>query len=75
MIVIDCNLAAPVTVNAKTFDVIPLALAEMLAVPAPTALARPLALIVATEALEEFQVTELVTLCVEPSLYVPIAVS
>ena len=44
-------------------------------VPAPTAVANPVLLIVATEVFEEPQATEFVRFCVEPSLYFPVAVN
>ena|SRR5689334_22227333 len=74
LIVIDCRVA-PVTVSAMGFEGMPLSVAVMLVVPAPRPLARPLALIVATEVFEEIHVTEFVTLVVEPSLSVPMAVN
>jgi hypothetical protein len=71
---IDCSVAT-VTVKAMLFDVIPLWVALMFAEPTLFADARPLALTVATEVLEEFHVTELVRFCVLPSVKVPVAVS
>jgi hypothetical protein len=44
-------------------------------VPAPTAVAKPVPLIVATELFEELQATEFLRFCVLPSLYVPVAVN
>ena len=49
--------------------------AEMVALPVPAPVARPLLLIVATALFEEPQVTELVKFCVLPSLKVPVAVN
>ena len=40
----------------------------MVLVPVPTALAKPVLLMVATEVFEELQVAEFVRFCVEPSL-------
>ena len=47
----------------------------MVLVPVPTALAKPVLLMVATEVFEELQVAVLVRFCVLPSLYVPMAVN
>jgi len=74
LIVIDCNVAA-VTVSDTEFDVIPPCVAVMVADPPPTPFAKPLPLTIATDVFEEFQLTELVRFCVEPSLNVPIAVN
>ena len=71
---IDCSVAA-VMVKATLFDVMPLWVALIFAEPTPLAVTRPLALTVATEVLEEFQVTELVRFCVLPSVKVPVAVN
>jgi hypothetical protein len=43
--------------------------------PTATLVARPETEIVATEGFEELQVTEFVMVCIEPSLYVPVAVN
>lgn len=74
LIAIDCNVAA-VTVSVTVLDVIPPCEAVMVVDPAPTPLAKPLALTITTDAFEELQLTELVIFWVEPSLNVPIAVS
>jgi len=71
---IDCSVAA-VTANAMVFDVTPLWVALMFAEPTLFAVARPLALTVATEVLEEFHVAEFVRFCVLPSVKVPVAVN
>ena len=71
---IDCSVAA-VTVSTAVFEVTPLSEAVMLLVPVPTPEARPEALIVATLAVPEVQLTDEVRFCVEPSLYVPVAVN
>jgi hypothetical protein len=47
--------------------------AVMVAVPTPVPVANPLLAMVATVAEDELQVTELVRVCVLPSLYVPVA--
>ena len=47
----------------------------MVALPADTPVANPLALIVATAVLDDVQVTWLVIFCVLPSEYVPVAVN
>jgi hypothetical protein len=47
----------------------------MVLLPVPTPVANPVVLIIATEVLEELQVTEFVRFCVLPSLYVPVAVN
>ena len=73
VIAIDCSVAA-VTARAITLDVTPLWVAVMLLEPIPTPVASPLALIEATEVVEEFHVAELVRFCVVPSLNVPVAV-
>jgi len=59
LIVIDCNVAA-LTVNDTVLDVIPPCEAVMVVDPPPTPLAKPLPLTVATDVLEEFQLTEFV---------------
>ena len=57
VIVIDSSAAA-VAVSATAFEVIPFWEAVMLVEPLPaTAVARPVALMVATAGIEEFQVT------------------
>jgi hypothetical protein len=43
--------------------------------PVAKPIARPLALIVATDGVEEFQLTELVKSCVLPSAYAPVAMN
>src|SRR5438067_10922566 len=65
--VIDCSVAA-VTVSTSVFEVTPLCVAVMLVEPMPVPVARPLALMVATDELEEAQVTEVVRFWVLPSL-------
>ena len=70
---IDCSAAA-VTVNTVE-PVIPLSVALIVEVPAPTAVASPVLEIVATEVVAEAQVTWLVRFCVELSVYVPVAVN
>jgi hypothetical protein len=74
LMVIDCSATA-VTVNMKLFEVMPLSVAVMPVEPAAIPLARPPALIAATEVLEELHVTEFVRFWVEPSLNAPIAVN
>lgn len=59
LMLIDCSVAA-VTVKAKVLEVTPLCVAVMFVAPAPVPVTRPLALIVATAVLDEFQVAELV---------------
>jgi hypothetical protein len=66
MTAIDVNVAA-VTVNVVE-PVTPPLVAEIVEVPAFSADAKPLALIVAAAVLEEDQVAVLVRFCVEPSL-------
>jgi hypothetical protein len=63
------------TVSAKVFDVTPLKAAVMLVCPADWAVAMPLALTLATAGALDDQVTWLVRLAVELSLYVPVAVN
>ena len=74
LMLIDCSVAA-VTVKAMLFDVMPVWVALMFADLVLFAVARPLALTVATELLEEFHVAELVRFCVLPSVKVPVAVN
>jgi hypothetical protein len=63
---IDDNTAA---VTVRVVDpVTEPEVAWMVLLPFPTPLAKPVLLIVATEAFEELQVAELVRFCVEPSL-------
>ena len=57
--VIDCNAAA-VTVSTRMFEVTPFWVAVMLVEPTPVPVARPLALMVAADAFEEAQATEVV---------------
>ena len=56
--VIDCSVAA-VTVSTSGLEVIPLSVSVMLVEPMPLPVARPPALMLATDVLEELQVTEL----------------
>ena len=63
---IDCNVF--VTVNTAAGDVTEPSVAVMLLEPALTPVARPAALIVATEVVPDVQVTELVIFAVLPSL-------
>ena len=62
------------TVNV-VLPVIPLSVAEMLVLPALTAVASPALVMVATPVFEEAQVTEPVRFWVLPSEYVPVAVN
>lgn len=71
---IDCRVAA-VTVRAKVLEVIPLWAAVTFVDPIPVPIASPLALMVATDVLDEVQAAELVKSCVLPSLKVPVAVN
>lgn len=71
---IVCSAAA-VTVNPTAFEVTPFCIAVTFVEPALFAVAKPLALIVATVVFEEFQVTELVRFWVLPSVKVPLAVN
>jgi len=64
---IDCSVR-PVTVSRMVLDVTLLSEALMLVAPAARAVAKPVALIGATAAFEEFQATWEVMLAVEPSL-------
>ena len=57
--VIDCRVVA-ITVRATAFDVTPAKVAVMFVTPAPTPVATPPELMVATDGLEEVQPTELV---------------
>lgn len=70
----DCSAAA-VTVNEKAFEVTPLKLAVMLALPIPAPVARPAVLIATTAGEVEAQVTWVVRFAVLESLYVPVAVN
>ena len=72
--VIDCSVAA-VTVSTSVFEVTPLWVAVMLVEPTPVPVARPLALMVAADAFEEDQATEVVRFWVLPSLKLPVAVN
>ena len=74
VIVMDCSVGA-VTVSVTEFEVIPLWEAVMVVEPVVTAVARPLAPILATAGFDEIQVAELVRFCVVPSLNVPLAVN
>jgi hypothetical protein len=74
IIAIEVSVGA-VTVNPKLFDVTPLSEAAMLVDPAPTPVASPVPLIVATPVFDDLHVTWLVMLAVELSLYVPAAVN
>lgn len=74
--VMDCSVpVTAVTVNAKTFEVMPFWAAVMLLEPKATPVARPAPLTVATAGLEEVHATELVKFCVLPSLKVPTALN
>jgi len=72
LIATDCKVAL-LTVSVRLFEVIPFWDAVMLAVPAESPLASPFAFTVATAALDDFQVTDAVSVCVLPSLNVPTA--
>ena len=74
LMVIDCSAAA-VTVSVIEFDVMPFCVALIALLPAATPVANPAALTVATDAFDEFHVTELLRFCVLPSLNVPVAVN
>ena len=74
VIAIDCRVAG-VTVKVSVFEVTPLELAVITDVPGLTAVARPVALIVATPGVAEFHVAVLVRFCVVLSLNVPVAVN
>jgi hypothetical protein len=71
---IDCNVGA-VTVSARTLEVIPACVALMLLEPTLAPVATPLVVIVAAVVFEDVHVTELVRLCVLPSVNVPVAVN
>jgi hypothetical protein len=58
-----------------TDAVIPWKLAEIFADPAPTAVAAPVAATVATLGVSDAHVTEAVIFCVDPSVYVPVALN
>jgi hypothetical protein len=66
--------AAGVTVSAVLPVMLP-EVAEIVVVPAATAVARPLAAMVAVAVLDDAQVAVEVRFCVEPSVYVPVAVN
>ena len=74
LIVIDRNVAA-VTVRVIELDVMPFWVALIALLPAARPLANPLALTVATAAMDEFQVAEFVRSWVLPSLKIPVAVN
>ena len=59
LMVIDCSVAA-VTVSTSVFEVTPLWVALMLVEPIPLPVARPAALMLTTDELEEAQATEVV---------------
>jgi hypothetical protein len=63
------------TVNVAGADVFPAAVAVMFVLPVATAVAKPLAAMVATLVLDDAQVTELVRSFVELSEYIPVAVN
>src|SRR5437763_13744709 len=68
---IDCSVAA-VTVSTSVLEVTPLCAAVMLVEPTTVPVARPLALMVAADAFEEDQATEVVRFWVLPSLKVQV---
>ena len=72
--VIDCSVAA-VTVSTSVLEVTLLWVAVMLVEPMPKPVARPVALMLATDAFEEAQATEVVRFWVLPSLKLPVAVN
>jgi hypothetical protein len=74
LMAIDCRTAA-VTLSATEFEVTPFCAALIFVVPVPAAVAKPEALMVATEEFDDDQVTELVRFCELPSLKVPDAVN
>lgn len=74
LMVIDRSVAA-VIVRTIELEVIPFCVALIVLVPAVAPVTRPAALIVATDAFDEFHVTELVKSCVLPSLNVPVALN
>lgn len=74
LIVIDLSVAA-VTVRVKLFEVIPLCVATITLDPALRPVLTPPEARLATAALEELQVAELVKSWVVPSLKMPIAVN
>ena len=75
LMVIDSSAAA-VAVSTTVLEVIPLKVAEMLVEPLPaTAIASPVALMVATAGADELQVTVLVTSALLPSLKVAMALN
>src|SRR5205807_834581 len=74
LMVIDCSVAA-VTVSTSVFAVTPLWVAVILVEPMPKPVARPLALMLATDAFEEAHATEVVRFWVLPSLKLPVAVN
>jgi hypothetical protein len=70
---IDVSVAAVMVSVVE--PVTPPLVAEIVEVPGLSADAKPVALIVAVEVLEDAHVALLVRFCVEPSLYVPVAVN
>jgi hypothetical protein len=74
LIVMDRNVAA-VTVSVIELDVMPFWVALIALLPVERPLANPLAVMVATAAFEEFQVTEFVRFWVLPSVKVPVALN
>jgi hypothetical protein len=74
LIVMDRSAAA-VIVRTIELDVTPFCVALMVLVPAATPVARPAAVIVATDVFDELHVTEFVRFCVLPSLKLPVAVN
>ena len=70
---IDCNTGAT-TVNPVD-PWMPFNVAEIVETPIPAAVAKPLALMVATAVAEDAQLTWLVRFCIELSLKVPVAVN
>lgn len=72
VIVMDCSVGA-VTVSVNELDEIPDWEAVMVVEPVVTAVARPVALMLATAGFDEAQVAEVVRFCVLPSVKVPVA--
>jgi hypothetical protein len=75
----DCNVEVICATGATTVSVvlaeIPFNVAPMLVIPAAAAVARPDKLIAAVAGVPELHVALVVTFCVLPSLYVPVAVN
>jgi hypothetical protein len=72
---IDCKVTLGLVTVRVAWPLTPLIEAVITEEPAPTPVASPLPLMVATAVLADTQLTWLVRFCIEPSEYVPVAVN